>query len=209
MAMAVDFPQLTGRVVDEAHLFDEPTKQWVTETSRNHETKTTNQVVVVTVNSLQGLSEEAYAKQLGNAWGLGQKDKNNGVLILTSIQDRKIRIQVGSGLTSILTNDKAKEIITRDISPNFKKGDYNAGIRQGMGSVIALLEGGTPAENKQGQNSLYEGLKSGSGDVISAILFMLFLPIYYIGRMFGFFKRDGFEGGGSFGDDSGGASGDF
>lgn len=89
---------------------------------------TTIQLVVVTIPSLEGAVLETYATKLFNTWGIGQKDKNNGLLILVAAEDRKVRIEVGRGLEEYVTNSEAKMIIDKNIVPDFKQGDYYAGI---------------------------------------------------------------------------------
>jgi uncharacterized protein len=81
-AAALNFPALTGRVVDEANILDQAARTTLTDKLAALETKTTDQFVVVTLKSLQGTSIEDFGYQLGRAWGIGQKGKNNGVLLI-------------------------------------------------------------------------------------------------------------------------------
>src|SRR5437764_11523975 len=97
-AAAQTFPQLTGRVVDEAGILDDSARRALTAKLADLEAKTTDQVVVVTLSSLQGLAIEDYGVRLGRQWKIGQKDKNNGVLLIVAPTDRKGRIEVGYGL---------------------------------------------------------------------------------------------------------------
>src|SRR5215510_9002444 len=98
VAWSLDFPRLTGRVVDEAGILDPQTKAALEQKLADFEAKTTGQFVVVTLKSLQGTSIEDYGYQLGRAWGIGQKDKNSGVLLIVAPNERKVRIEVGYGL---------------------------------------------------------------------------------------------------------------
>jgi uncharacterized protein len=97
-AAALDFPRLTGRVVDEAGILDSGVRASLTQKLADHEARSTDQVVIATVRSLQGESIENYANLLFRRWGLGQRDKNNGVLLLVAPSERKVRIEVGYGL---------------------------------------------------------------------------------------------------------------
>src|SRR5262245_58918825 len=102
-ALALTFPQLTGRVVDEAGVLDGATRASLEQKLAAFETKTTGQIVVVTLKSLQGTSIEDYGYQLGRHWGIGQKDKNSGALLIVVPSERKVRIEVGYGFESQLT----------------------------------------------------------------------------------------------------------
>lgn len=119
-----DFPKLTGRVVDNANLLTTSQKQTLTSTLKQQEDETSNQIVVVTLDSLNGYDIADYGYQLGRYWKIGQKDKNNGVLLIVSLKDRKLRIEVGYGLEGALTDKISHEIIEYTIKPEFKKGNY-------------------------------------------------------------------------------------
>src|ERR1700738_664464 len=110
-AYALTFPELTGRVVDDAGILDPSTKAALERKLAEFETKTTGQLVVVTLKSLQGTSIEDYGYQLGRHWGIGQKEKNNGVLLIVAPNERKVRIEVGYGLEGTLTDAVTKLII--------------------------------------------------------------------------------------------------
>jgi uncharacterized protein len=144
-ASAETFPTLTGRVVDAADILDQPTRSAIAAMLATLEEKTTDQVVVATVTSLQGQSIEVYANRLANRWALGHKDKNNGVLLLVAPSERKVRIEVGYGLESTLTNAIAHEIIERSIVPRFRAGDMAGGVANGVGDIVAVLSGGAKA----------------------------------------------------------------
>jgi uncharacterized protein len=139
---AQTFPPLTGRVVDAADILDTPTRSAIATMLTTLEQKTTDQFVVATVASLQGESIEVYANRLHNRWALGRKDKNNGVLLLVAPTERKVRIEVGYGLESTLTNAIAQEIIDRTIVPRFRAGDMAGGVAHGVGDIVTVLTGG-------------------------------------------------------------------
>ena len=121
------FPKLTGRVVDEANILSSQTRQRIESASAAHEQKSGNQVAVVTLKGLQGYTIEEYGYQLGRHWAIGQKGKNNGVLLIIAPVERKVRIEVGYGLEGALTDALSKYIIESRILPAFKSSDYNAG----------------------------------------------------------------------------------
>lgn len=138
---AIQFPTLTGRVVDNANMLSAVEEQQLTALLASHEQRTTNQVVVVTLPELQGYQIEEFGYQLGRHWGIGQKDKNNGVLLIVGKQERTVRIEVGYGLESRLTDAMASLIIQNEIVPNFRQGRFGNGINQGTASIVRLLEG--------------------------------------------------------------------
>jgi uncharacterized protein len=140
-----DVPYLTGRVVDNAEILKPDTRKRLAETLRQHEQKTTNQVAVLTVPSLQGDSVEEYAVRVFEQWKLGRKGKDNGVLVVVAPQDRRMRIEVGYGLEGALPDAIAARIVRSVMTPRFKQGDYDGGITQGVSAVVAHLEGtGSP-----------------------------------------------------------------
>lgn len=135
----IQFPPLTGRVVDNADLLDARTERELTELLAAHEQATTNQVVVVTLSNLQGQVIEDFGYQLGRAWGIGQKDKDNGVILLVAQEERRVRIEVGYGLEGTLTDAISANIIHSIILPKFKQAKFNDGIREGTLAIIAAL----------------------------------------------------------------------
>jgi len=152
---AIDFPTLSGRVVDNAAYLNATSEQQISQQLDAYENATGNQLVVATVENLQGYSIEEFAYQLGRHWGIGQKDKNNGVLLLVAKSERKVRIDVGYGLEGVLTDAISANIIHTVILPQFKKGQYASGIANGTTAVIASLggnyvvkEGRSPERNK-------------------------------------------------------------
>lgn len=94
---------------------------------------------MATVKSLEGDEIEPYANALFRAWGLGEKQKNNGVLLLVAPNEHKMRIEVGYGLEGTLTDALSKIIITNAMAPRFKLGDYGGGIERGVDDIITVL----------------------------------------------------------------------
>jgi uncharacterized protein len=140
-AAAQTFPTLSGRVVDEAGILDAATRASLTERLAALEAQTSDQLVVATVQSLQGRSIEDYANRLFREWRLGQKDKNNGVLLVVAPTERKVRIEIGYGLEGTLTDAVAKLIIEQSIVPRFRGGDFADGIVRGVDDVVSVLTG--------------------------------------------------------------------
>jgi len=141
VAPAADVPYLTGRVVDDAEILKPATRETLTATLKAHEQTTTNQVAILTVPTIGGESIEEYAVKVFESWKLGQKGKDNGVLVIVVPQDRKMRIEVGYGLEGTLTDAAASRIIRNVMTPAFKQGDYDGGITKGVNAIVATLEG--------------------------------------------------------------------
>ncbi len=141
------YPELKGRrVVDEAHILPAAVQADLTAKLTALEAATTDQLEVVTVTTLGGQDIADYGRNLGNRWGIGQKDKNNGVLLVVAPRDRKVRIAVGYGLETTLTDERAARIIQDVILPRFRAGDLPGGVTQGADAIIArLMEGGAHA----------------------------------------------------------------
>ncbi|GBE43634.1 hypothetical protein BMS3Bbin10_01714 [bacterium BMS3Bbin10] len=135
------FPELTGRVVDNANLLSAADESQLVSDLEAHEAKSTDQVVVVTLPSLQGYEIEEFGYQLGRHWGIGQKGKDNGVLLIVAPKERKVRIEVGRRLEPLLTDALSKLIIENGILPRFRDGDVAGGIKAGVRDILAVLAG--------------------------------------------------------------------
>jgi len=138
---APEFPALTGRVVDQAGILSPQTETELNAQLAAHEHTTTNQVVVVTLKTLGGHDIADYGYQLGRHWGIGQKGKNNGVLLIIAPAERKLRIEVGYGLEGVLTDAISRDIIERVIKPPFRQQNYDQGVRAGVTAILAALGG--------------------------------------------------------------------
>ncbi|MGA9723559.1 MAG: TPM domain-containing protein [Candidatus Binatus sp.] len=152
LASEPSFPTLTGRVVDDAGILNASTQSKLTQMLAAHERATGQQVVVVTLDSLQGYTIEDYGYQLGRRWGIGQKGKNNGVLLIVAPQEHKVRIEVGYGLEGELTDATCSTIIQNYVTPSFKRGNFNAGVLAGTTSILRVL-GGNPLETGESATS--------------------------------------------------------
>ena len=140
-AQTLVFPALTGRVVDQAGLLSAADRAALTDSLAALEAKTTDQLVVVTLTSLQGRPIEDYGYQLGRYWKIGQKDKNNGALLIVASTEHAVRIEVGYGLEGSLTDAVSRYIIETSILPRFKAGDFAGGIKRGADDIIQVLGG--------------------------------------------------------------------
>jgi uncharacterized protein len=179
-AATLQFPALTGRVVDEAGLLNAAERQSLDEALKAHEDATGNQVVVVTLKSLQGTSIDDYGYQLGRAWGIGRQGKNDGALLIVAPNEKKVRIEVGYGLEGILTDAASRIIIERIILPAFRSGQFGPGIVAGTGAILKMLEGEAeplpkqPARGERGASSLVPLLMLG--------VFLVFVWLSYRNR---------------------------
>lgn len=224
-AFALAFPALTGRVVDGAALLTAAERASLEQALKAHEEATTNQVVVVTLASLEGVPIEEYGYQLGRHWQIGQKGKNNGVLLIVAPSARKVRIEVGYGLEGVLTDAVSRVIIETIIVPAFRSGQMGPGIVAGTGAILKTLTGDAPevqAAAKRIEERQDEASPLALFLMLALIVFMIWASQRGImsgggrgggfgggfgsGRGGGGFGGGGFSGGGgSFG--GGGASG--
>lgn len=141
IAADIAIPKLTGRVVDQAGILIPSEEAKFTSKSKDLEAKTSIQLVVVTLSSLEGHSIEDWGLALGRGWGIGQQGKDNGVLLIVAPHDREVRIEVGSGLEGSLTDATSSVIIRNVIIPRFKAGNMAGGISDGMDAIASVLTG--------------------------------------------------------------------
>jgi uncharacterized protein len=176
-AFALDFPPLTGRVVDQAGVMTEASRNDIEAKSKELEDKSGIQLVVATVKSLQGGDIETYANELFRFWKLGEAKKNNGVLLLVAPNEHKVRIEVGYGLEGTLTDALASVIISSAIVPRFKANDYSGGIQRGVEGIIAVLT--TDASEWHQKADVRADDSSGDFNKLFPILFLVLL-IFFI-----------------------------
>ncbi len=178
-AFAVDVPYLTGRVTDNAEILSASVRTALTERLKAHEDRTGNQIAVLTVSSLEGESIEEYAEAVFKEWKLGQKGKDNGILIIVAPQDRRMRIEVGYGLEGALPDSLAGSIIRNAMTPRFKTGDYGSGIEAGVNAVITVLEGGKAPEfentGESKKTSMLSGIQEPDLPLTERVLFGAFI----------------------------------
>lgn len=134
-----DYPNYQGYVNDFAGVLSKPFMGQLTAKLQQFDKQTTNQIAVVTVKTTAPDTIEDYSIHLADKWKVGQKGKDNGIIMLFSMQDRRMRIEVGRGLEGDLTDIQTKHIETDVIAPEFKKGNYETGIDNGVNIVIATI----------------------------------------------------------------------
>ncbi len=144
----------TGYVNDYAGIIDESTRLNLEEELRLFTASTTNEIAVVTIKSLEGDTIERYATNFFDRWKIGSAKNDNGVLLLISVDDRQVRIEVGYGLEGALPDILAKDIINNQISPSFKQGDYSKGIVDGVHSIQEATRGEYQGSGAQKNNSI-------------------------------------------------------
>ena len=167
---AREVPYLSGRVMDETRTLSQTTLVEITRQLQEHEARTSNQMVVLIIASLDGEDLESYSHRVAETWQLGQAAKDNGVLLLIVKSDRKLRLEVGYGLEDTLTDLKSKHILDYEIVPHFKQGDYDAGVQAGVQATLGVLEGTYEPATPQPDR----------GDLIARILFGIpFLGIFF------------------------------
>ncbi|MGH8294341.1 MAG: TPM domain-containing protein [Steroidobacteraceae bacterium] len=172
------FPALTGPVVDDAHLLPAGVFQRLSHQLASYSRENGTQLVVLTLPTLNGYPIESYGYQLGRHWGIGQKGKNNGVLLIVDAGEHQVRIEVGYGLEGTLTDAQSFLIIHNVITPRLRRGDYAAGITAGADAILSVLGGHLQAVQQQ---QLRE--RSGTGFLMLLILFFALSPL--LGAMFG------------------------
>lgn len=135
------FPELTGPVVDQAGLLPADAESALTQKLLDYDQSSGNQLVVVTVQTLDGYPIEYWGYKLGRHWGIGDKDKSTGAILIVDKDERKLRIEVGYGLEGTLTDALSDDIIRNTIVPEFKQGDYAGGISDGVDAILQVLGG--------------------------------------------------------------------
>ncbi|HVZ91700.1 MAG TPA: TPM domain-containing protein [Rhizomicrobium sp.] len=206
------FPALTGRVVDDAGVLSDGTKRELTAMLAADERQSGRQVVVVTLKSLQGYDIADYGYRLGRHWGIGQKGKDNGALVIVAPKERKARIEVGYGLEGALTDAQSRVIIERYMRPAFVKGDYDGGVLAGTRAVLQTFGDkalSPPPEEETGTSGDDDG-GLGLGWIIFIVILLVlfrggFWPLFFLGGFGG--GRGGWGGGGWSGGGGGGFSG--
>lgn len=179
----------------------------IEEKLRAYNDSTSTQIVVVTVSSLNGYDIADFSYRLAESWGIGQKGKNNGLLILVAPNERKMRIEVGYGLEAFVPDAKSKWIIDNIMKPYFKQGDYTSGINAAVDEIMNKASG---AYKRDGSETDKVKSKGGYGWVFWLLLIIIFI-LFFLGGSSGGggYKRyssGGYYGGGGFGGFGGGSS---
>jgi uncharacterized protein len=169
------FPALSGRIVDGAGIIPQDRRAAIDGKLAAHEAKTTDQIVIATLPSLQGYAVEDFANRLFRAWRLGQDKTNNGVLLLVAPTERKVRIEVGYGLEGALTDALSRVVIATAITPRFKTGDFAGGIEAGVDAILSILS--KDADEWQRRAKVRDD-QPGFEAVIPFLIMALFLAIF-------------------------------
>lgn len=173
---ALSVPAMSGPVNDKAGILRTSEKTELAAFLNSVNNQTTVQIAVLTIPSLQGESLESYSMRVAESWKLGQKDTDNGVLLLVALEERKIRIEVGYGLEGKLTDAKSGLIIRNIIAPSFQSGRYGQGIIEAVKTIAGIATDNTQIVSEKMQSSSHEAAKEGSG-IFGLIFLFIFLSI--------------------------------
>ncbi len=176
-AAAQTFPKLTGRVVDQAQLLTPAQIIDISSKSDALEAASGRQFVVATVNSLEGRPIEDYGYRLGRAWGIGQEDQDDGVILLVAPNERKVRIETGYGARVFLTDAVSSVIIRESILPRFKAGDMGGGIVAGADQIINMMQ--LPAEEAAKRAQEMGATESRRGESGASFVPVIFIVIFF------------------------------
>jgi uncharacterized protein len=221
VAAAPSFPPLTGRVVDQAHVLPPQVQADLTAKLKALEQKNGDQLVVVTLPSLQGLEIEDYGYQLGRAWGIGHKGKNNGVLFIVAPAEHKVRVEVGYGLEPVLTDALSSVILQTQVLPRFRAGDVSGGVVAGTDAIVRQLglDPQIAQANVRSAEAQASRPRAAPAPHAVPVIFIVLIVFFVIRMMLGgrggglwalpfLFMGGGFGGGGFGGRDDGDSGGD-
>ena len=182
------FPELTGRVVDEADILTPQVEAQLSARLEALEAQSQRQLVVATVPDLQGYEIADYGYQLGREWGLGDAERNDGALLLVAPNDRRVRIEVGYGLEGYLTDALSALIIQNTILPRFRDGDFAGGILAGTDAIIDQLQL-PPEEAAQVAQQAGEAREVDGGFPIGGLFWIALFVLFFILPMLGGGRR--------------------
>ncbi len=148
-------PELwSQRVHDEAKVLSAAVVDQLELQLKAYEDSTSNQIAILIISSLDGDVLEDYSLRVAEKWQLGSKKNDNGVLLLIAVDDHKMRIEVGQGLEGVLTDAHSNRIIRNEMAPNFRRGDYDAGVKAAVNSMIKAIGGEYSAEDAVEENPI-------------------------------------------------------
>ncbi|MDZ4140095.1 MAG: TPM domain-containing protein [Erythrobacter sp.] len=179
LAAQPQFPELTGRVVDNADILTPEAEARLTAKLEALETQSQRQLVIATVPDLNGYDISDYGYQLGRAWGLGDAERNDGALLLVAPNDRKVRIEVGYGLEGYLTDALSALIIQNQILPAFRDGDFPGGIEAGTDAIITQLQL-PPEEAAQIAADAGKKRAGDGGFPVGVLIWLAFMVFFFI-----------------------------
>jgi len=169
---ALEVPALTGRVNDYASMISQSAEREIDDRLARLEEIESTQIVVLTIDSLEGEPLEEYSIRVAEAWGIGQKSIDNGALLLVAKKERKARIEVGYGLEGSLTDLVAGRIVDNDIVPLFQQNRFDEGFVRGVDLMIAAVQGEYVAEEKAaGEES--------EGSLLPVIIILILIIYFY------------------------------
>jgi uncharacterized protein len=178
---AQTFPALTGRVVDAAGVLDAAARARLDSKLADLETKTSTQLVVATLPSLQGYEISDYGYRLGRHWGIGQKGSNNGAILIVAPKERSVRIEVGYGLEGKLTDAVSRLIIENSILPRFRANDIPGGIERGVDDIVQVLSGDAEEFKKRAAARPRPTTTEGLGGFLPMALFLGIWLLMFLG----------------------------
>src|SRR5262245_595113 len=177
---APTFPPLTGRIVDEANLLGPDDRRALEAELQALEEKSSDQLVIYTARSLQGYEIEDFGYQLGRTWQIGQRGKDNGVVLIVAPKERKVRIEVGRGLEPQLTDAMSRLIIENAILPAFRRGDVAAGIKAGVRDIRDVLLGDPEAVKARARASVKRENVPGISPALIMLIFFILMALLII-----------------------------
>jgi uncharacterized protein len=177
---ALEVPQLTARVNDTAGMLSAATRQQLEDVLARLEQTDSTQIVLLTIPSLDGEVLEEFSIKVVDQWKIGQKGVDNGALLLIAKKDRKIRIEVGYGLEGSLTDLMAGRIIRNVIVPQFKAGNFDQGVIDGVQTMIKVVRGEYKTSEK-GPAGSGQRQKKGTAGLGGLFAFIFFISM--LGRL--------------------------
>ncbi len=169
-------PELWGqRVHDEAHALQQSTVDQLEKGLKVYEDSTSNQIAILIIPSLDGDVLEQYSLRVAEKWKLGQKEKDNGALLLIAVDDHKMRIEVGQGLEGVLTDALSNRIIRNEIAPAFRRGDFDAGVIAGISGMQKAIGGEYLNDEQASSDHIWIAFGIGFGLFCIVVLIVTFV----------------------------------
>lgn len=180
-AHAQSFPKLAGEpVVDAANLLDPAQEAALNAKLKGIEAATGHQVAVATIPSLEGRDIADYGYQLGRAWGIGKQGANDGVVLIVAPNERRTRIEVGYGLEPVLTDAYSSVIVNSVMIPQFKAGNYPAGIDAGVDEVAKQIQLPPEEAAARAKAATMNATQSSDGGIPGGFIFWIFIFFFVI-----------------------------
>src|SRR5690554_287412 len=172
LSQTADIPEMPDKETSyydfDTNVLSEAEQNHITQKLINYADSTSTQIVVVTIPSTKGEYINRYATDLAHKWGIGQQGKDNGILLLVAVNDRKVNISTGYGTEHLLTDALSRRIIETQILPEFRNGNYFAGIDKGTTSIMQIMSGE------------YKNDKTNGGELSILGLLLVFVFVVFI-----------------------------